>query len=377
MKVLLVDPFVSGHHVLYAKKIINYLIKNNVEVSFMTSEKFSEELNINVIKLPEKKYKCKSFNKINEAIYYDKILELIEKNNIDIVHLLYLDNQSIPLILAIDKLNKISKKAKLIGTIHWYSNIIGYNGLKRKIKTLLFKYLKNKFALFFVHGQKNKDMLIKTLNLNECKIATIPYGANRFIEVDKESCRKVLHINQEEKVILLFGAIRDDKGIDILVRSTKYLVEEITILIAGKVNEFVDLVKSLSSHENVTLRLYDRFIKEDEIQTFYGASDVVVLPYKKTFTGQSGPLALATQFGTPVIGTEVGEIGMTIRQNNLGIVIEPEKPKQLANAINKFFSISNAELSLYKENLIKYNLANLWDVMSEHIYNYYCKIVKS
>jgi len=103
----------------------------------------------------------------------------------------------------------------------------------------------------------------------------------------------------------------------------------------------------------------------------YGSADVLILPYRKIFSGQSGPLTLAAKYGLPVIGTNVGEIGSTIEENDLGIVIEPEDPQMLAQAIREFFRMSREDIDKYGNQLKQYSIKNSWNVMSEKIYSYY------
>lgn len=373
MKVLLVDPFLTGHHLIYAKKIIEFLKQHNVEIYFMTNDSFNEEIeNVKVIKIENISDKNKFSKIINQTRYYKEILKYVNKYKIDIVHLLYLDNQTIPLILSLPYLNKIILKSKVCGTIHWYTNIIGYGGLKRKIKISIFNILKDKFHLFFVHGNHNKSMLKEYLKIKDEKIAVIPYGTDPYEGIDKRNCREKLGINEDEKVLLIFGGLRKDKGIDIFIESFKYLQDNnFTVLIAGDNGEYYKLITLLNEYKNIRLINFNRFINDEEIPYMYGSADVLILPYRKIFSGQSGPLTLAAKYGLPVIGTNVGEIGSTIEENDLGIVIEPEDPQMLAQAIREFFRMSREDIDKYGNQLKQYSIKNSWNVMSEKIYSYY------
>lgn len=376
MKVLLVDPFLTGHHLIYAKKIIEYLKQYNVEIYFMTNDSFNEEIeNVKVIKIDNVTDKNKFSKIINQAKYYKEILKYVNKCKIDIVHLLYLDNQTLPLILSLPYLNKITLKSKIYSTIHWYTNIIGYEGLKRKIKISIFNILKDKFHLFFVHGNHNKSMLKEYLKIKDEKIVVIPYGTDQYKEIDKRNCREKLGINENEKVLLIFGSLRKDKGIDIFIESFKYLQDNnFTVLIAGDNGVYYKLITVLNEYKNIRLINFNRYINDEEIPYMYGSADVLILPYRKIFSGQSGPLTLAAKYGLPVIGTNVGEIGSTIEENGLGIVIKPEVPQMLARAIREFFRMSKEDIDKYRNQLKQYSIKNSWNVMSERIYN--CYLIK-
>jgi glycosyltransferase involved in cell wall biosynthesis len=57
---------------------------------------------------------------------------------------------------------------------------------------------------------------------------------------------------------------------------------------------------------------------------------VVVLPYRKIES--SGVLATALGHGRPVVVTDVGSLGSTVREFGAGVVVEPDDPAALAAA---------------------------------------------
>ena len=145
MKVLLVNSYTGGHNVLYTKKIAEYLVKSNVEVSFITSNQFNCEIqDVKIIKIYDKsnKYRNSILKKVCKRIYYKKILELDLKHKYDIVHLLYADAETIPMFLSLRYLKKIKKISKIEVGTHWSSNVVGAEGIKSKLKTDIFNFLK-------------------------------------------------------------------------------------------------------------------------------------------------------------------------------------------------------------------------------------------
>jgi glycosyltransferase involved in cell wall biosynthesis len=60
-------------------------------------------------------------------------------------------------------------------------------------------------------------------------------------------------------------------------------------------------------------------------------ADLVALPY--TEASQSGVLNLAAAFGKPTIVTDVGELRATVELCEIGLVVPPNNPEQLAEAI--------------------------------------------
>ena len=78
-----------------------------------------------------------------------------------------------------------------------------------------------------------------------------------------------------------------------------------------------------------------RHIPDDEIELYFKAADVLVLPYRDIF--QSGVLFLGYSFGLPVIATDVGSLADDVLVGRTGVVCRPEDPAALASAIARFF----------------------------------------
>lgn len=381
MNIVLFDPFVTGHHILYASKIMNYLADRGNNSFFITSEDFREEsqlFNLPSDRIIRLRKKWKRYKYFNQALYYKSISQFIDKNDIDIFHILYLDSQTIPLFLALNYVKKIKKRAHIVVTVHWSTNLTGYQGIKSKVKIFLFSILKRYFDLYFVHGTKTKQALIEKLHIRSSKIVTIPYGTEEFIKVNNKECRHKLGLNKDDKVLLLFGGIRKEKGITEFIDCLRYVKSNVTVIIAGEANnEFKTIIKAKKRGigKNVKILEYLRYIKESEIPIFYGAADVLALPYKKQFSGQSGPLTIATTYGIPIITTDVGELGETVRKNDLGLVVSSEDPVLSAKAIDRFFSLNKNEISRLSKNCERFSIENSWNVMCNKIYNSYEQLI--
>src|SRR5262249_8338267 len=74
----------------------------------------------------------------------------------------------------------------------------------------------------------------------------------------------------------------------------------------------------------------------DEVEALFKAADVVVLPYRSAT--QSGVTHVAYALGVPVILTDVGGLGETVRGEETGLVVPPEDPAALADAVVRFFA---------------------------------------
>jgi glycosyltransferase involved in cell wall biosynthesis len=90
-----------------------------------------------------------------------------------------------------------------------------------------------------------------------------------------------------------------------------------------------------AAQDDRAVRFDFRFIPDSEIATFFAAADIVLAPYR--IEAQSGVALTAFHFARPVIATTVGGLPEIIDGSN-GILIPPEDPSSLANAVDEFFA---------------------------------------
>jgi glycosyltransferase involved in cell wall biosynthesis len=83
------------------------------------------------------------------------------------------------------------------------------------------------------------------------------------------------------------------------------------------------------------LDLFNDFIPDEEVATYFSAADLVVQPYKHAT--QSGVTQIAYHFEKPMIVTNVGGLPEIVPHGKAGYVVEPE-PKAIADAIVDFMS---------------------------------------
>jgi glycosyltransferase involved in cell wall biosynthesis len=134
--------------------------------------------------------------------------------------------------------------------------------------------------------------------------------------------------------VLMFGRIFAYKGLDTLVRAEQLLADRIPglrIVIAGRGDHPGKLRFLMGRPDRYDIR--HRFIDDTETARIFTDADVIVLPYAEA--SQSGVLHVAATFGRPVVATDVGELGTTVRTNSLGIVVPPRDPARLADALER------------------------------------------
>ncbi len=132
--------------------------------------------------------------------------------------------------------------------------------------------------------------------------------------------------------VLMFGRIFAYKGLATLLRAEALLqgrVPGLKVVIAGRGDDPMAQRQLMGDPARYDVR--HRFIEDAEVAQLFLDTDLVVLPYAEG--SQSGVLHLAAAFGKPVVVTDVGELGRTVRARAIGLVVPPDDPGELADAI--------------------------------------------
>jgi D-inositol-3-phosphate glycosyltransferase len=200
----------------------------------------------------------------------------------------------------------------------------------------------------FVHTEKMKDQLIKTFGVQEKKITIIPFGAYDMVPqttLTPAEAKDRLGIRSSDRTVLFFGRITPYKGIEFLVEAFERVAlrdKNYRLIIAGEpmkesVGQWARLQRAIEqSLVREQLRQEVRFIEDSEIELFFKAADVLVLPYTQIF--QSGVLFMAYSFGLPVIASDVGSFGQDIIKGVSGFVCKPCDSLELSRVIEMYFS---------------------------------------
>src|SRR3989338_1484510 len=137
----------------------------------------------------------------------------------------------------------------------------------------------------------------------------------------------------KELRILFFGRIETYKGIDTLVDAFEILHNEkipISLTLAGRGDIPLSLREKISL---LGIHLLNSWISNEDLVSLLESTDIVAAPYK-TAT-QSAVVLLALSYGIPVIATNTGSISEYVRDGYNGLLIEPNKPHELASCIRK------------------------------------------
>jgi beta-1,4-mannosyltransferase len=244
---------------------------------------------------------------------------------------------------------------KVVWEVH---NILphGWREIDRKISR---EFLENADGLI-LHSRQDLERIRESLGVDPGQpYIVVPHG--NFIgsyrnDIGREAARNRLQIDPGENVLLCFGFIRKNRGYECLLDAMER-VGNIALVIAGRIEDkdvYQEIVRR--AKDNPKVRLFTGWIPDDDIQVYFNACDVVVLPYTEITT--SGVVPLAYSFGKPVITTSIG--GMTeIVSEETGKLVPPGDSDRLALAIREIFGEDYEKKGKFAYRFAEENLS--WD----------------
>jgi glycosyltransferase involved in cell wall biosynthesis len=155
--------------------------------------------------------------------------------------------------------------------------------------------------------------------------------------LSRADARRQLGIDEKVPLALFFGFVRRYKGLRYLIEALAQVSSPVHLLIAGEFweeeKDYHKLIRRYDLQKRVTV--HNRYIPNEEIEVYFTAADVLVLPYLSG--SQSGVSMLAWHYGLPIIATNIGGLPETIIQERTGLIVPPADVSALAQAIDRFF----------------------------------------
>lgn len=155
-----------------------------------------------------------------------------------------------------------------------------------------------------------------------------------------QKAREQLQIDQVQRVLLFFGFVRKYKGLQYLLEAMKLLKErdfKVQLWVVGDFgedkDEYVEQIRTFEIGDQV--QMVQGYVPDDEVEKYFAASDLVVLPYLSAT--QSGIVQIAFGFEKPVLVTEVGGLPDVVTNGKTGYVVEPRSAEMIAEAIMDYY----------------------------------------
>jgi len=234
-----------------------------------------------------------------------------------------------------------------------------------------------------VHTAAMKAELVADFGIPSQRVSIIPFGINNTCPataLGRCEARERIGIGQDDKILLFFGQIAPYKGLEYLIAAMSELAKEdkdLRLVIAGRIKpgyvSYWNGIQSEISRTGLEKRIIQhiRFIPETEVEIYFKAADVVVIPYIEIF--QSGVPFLSYSFGLPVIATDVGSLRDDIVEAKTGFRCRRADAVDLARAIRTYFaSHMYQQLDQHRRSIREFaNERNSWTKVAEIIEGVY------
>ncbi len=348
MKVALIDPFKRGHHRSYSTILSEGLLEKGIETVYMGNKEVADyltEKGIQTHPLDLWDHKNPIVREGAKFAFVKKALSL-SRGNVDIVHFLYVDR----FIRSLGFFSNPEYDPPLCATIHWGYLLPEFSTEKTldRIKCFsenraLGKIVRNGSRIM-VHSEILSERFAQCNGTDSFDPVPYPIEIDPHDTFSSEGFRKQMDIPQNCILILCFGEARYEKGFDLAIRSLPHLPQYFHLAICGpekdlKEDDLFNLGQKMAVSDRVHLNLH--YVSENEMISWFMASDLVLIPYRPPFSGQSGPLINAANLGLPVIVSDLPVLRETVEKYALGEIFEEGNLNSLVNttlAISKDLS---------------------------------------
>jgi len=363
--ILIIEPFVQGHHGAYLHWIIRALLGRGHSVKLATFEPSVAHPSIldllstcgdklTIITEPVRSHETFDGNFIRMAVKMMMFRQLLgdfyavasKRSRIDFILLPYLDYCTYALALAGSPFGSTPWGGITMRAAFHYASM----GVKaptakvQQIKKWLFgRLLRNPTlrVLFTIDQTLFEYADIWTQDVRS-RLIYLPDLAVTKPSVSRAVARERLKIGQDAWVILVYGSLTKRKGIEVLLQASECsdFPARCHLLLAG--NQAPDATAILQSPHAMRLRQAGRlheithYLREEEGNTVFGAADAVWLGYCAHYQ-MSGVLVQAGMMGLPSIACEEGLIGWLTSRHQSGVVVPIADPSAVARKIKDLF----------------------------------------
>ena len=261
--------------------------------------------------------------------------QAVAKGRFDIAHVIYLNYFTDGLSLA-----RLAKKVPLVCTVH---DVLPHQSrVPARLERGLLAAQYRSAGTIVVHHPSVGVRLTQEFDVDPGRIHFVPWAVPLVGHAQPVATDVPPRSDAEICTILMFGTLRRNKGVDVLLKAMDLIdSQSIRLVIAGRGFSDIEAQVTAAAHRDPRIRAEIRYLTGPEKDALYRQADLVVLPYS-TFSSQSAVLHDAYSHKLPVIVTDVGALGDAVREDQTGWVIGANSVEQLATALEHAASAVDA-----------------------------------
>ena len=297
------------------------------------------------------------------------LIDLVRRERPDVLHFEWI---VLPLLDRIF-LPRLARLVPLVLTVH---NSVPWHGTSSS--SLMIKGHDEVLRVFdhlIPHTGNIRDHL-RGQGIPDERMSLLPHPAVRLPRVPEAAARFAAKGAGDPVQILLFGSLKPYKGADVLVRAGLLLARhrrDFRIAICGKA--FYDLeplrAEIAAAGAADLIRIEARHQSEQELGTQLEEADLVVFPYREI--DASGAFACASQFGKPIVATDLGVFAEAPVRDHLRL-LPPESPEALAGVLEELIADPGERAHWAERSRALQGLMYTWDRFARDCVDLYGKL---
>jgi len=357
----------------YSVAIANALSKH-CEIDLYCSKYHLEQKDSSILNVLKGKENVKTFcygkyrirNVRNILVNY-KLCKNIKNRHYDVIHF---QEYGTPWMFLFWR---ICGKCPLVMTVHDPYQHQDLPIIQKVYQDFMQRVFVNRAEKIIVHGQLLKKHILERYPRKTAHNVHVLHHGDFSIMKHWNTMNKVT--DSKQKIILFFGAVRRNKGLEYLLKAEPIIrksLKDFKIIIAGKCDEWHRYQKFITDDAQVTA--INNYIPNEELPKYFNEASIVVLPYISAT--QSGIVPLAFTFGKPVIATSVGAIPEIVENGKTGILVEPRNEKALAYAIIKLLLDDDLREKMSRNAIKCCNERLSWDSIARKTVKIYDEVIQ-
>lgn len=267
------------------------------------------------------------------------------------------------------------KNAILIGIYHNKHPHYNDTDNNRRLYDIFYSNMDGVICL----GYYSADYFKSRYPTTKSKIAIIshPCFGSVVNTISKTEARTKLSLSKNDFVILVFGSLRNKEEVKLFYRGFKdcSINNKRLLVVGGKIDHYSSWLEKIYNklykiwHTGKRMKHIGKKVKDEDLQIYFNACDVVLIP--RTDTLNSGVLFMALTFGKPIIAPKIGNLTEIIEGTN-NFMFNPQNRESLQNALNNAAKSDLEAISTYNKNLCKTKYAP--NIIAKEIYDFVCSL---
>jgi len=311
------------------------------------------------------------------------LVEEIKKEKYDVVHI----SNTHPAI-AVAKIAKKCIKEKIPYVVSTYgiveASTINETFKKNILVKLFSKFLVNTPLIYALSkadkiatSTEYERIVLSKYKIKKEKVKVTYIGIDSEIYKENKNLINIKNkfsINDKDAIILFVGVIKENKGIDILIKAVTNLIN-CKILIVGGVaqkNYYEYLLKLIKNLKLKNKIIFTGFVDKDLLKSLYHGCDIFVLPTKADTLPSCIVDAMACK--KPVVSTKVGGIPELIDSTN-GFLVKSGDYNKLSKALQKLINDENLRIKMGERGYQKIKKEFSWKKVAGKVLKIYKNLV--